>query len=111
MDSTFFGSTRLLLDSSKFSIFISRQQVDTTLRKLHQEIAWSKFLICEMLQLRSLVFDELDVERSNLDVKLNTLCLESQDGNLILDAAELPVLIRVIHATGLQQSNWSKLGG
>jgi len=110
-DGTFLSGTRFLLDTCELSILISREQVDTALGKLHQKVTWGHFLILKMEQLRSLVLDKLNIKRSNLDVKYNTLGMQSQNCNLVWNATERPVLVRIVHAARLQQSDRSELGG
>jgi len=55
-------------------------------------------LIVEVLKLRDLTINQFDGQRGDFEDQVDTLGPQIQQGNILADAPEPPVLIRVVHA-------------
>ena len=62
-----------------------------------------------MLQLRHITVDQLNLEWGNFEGKLDTLSPQIEEAQVLSDAAQPPVLVRVVHATALEHSHGCEL--
>jgi hypothetical protein len=76
-----------------------------------KEVTWGEFLVAEMLELGLFVSYELQVKRTDFKDELNSFGPESEECGVIISASEPPVLVRIVSASRLKESHWSKLHG
>jgi len=57
------------------------------------------------------VIYQFHVESTDLECESDTLSPNIKDCSFISNASQPPVLVRVVHAPGLEESDWRELGG
>ena len=63
-----------------------------------------------MIELRYFVVYQLHIESTDLESKSDTLSPNIQDCSFIFDTSEPPVLVGIVHASRLKESDRRKLG-
>jgi hypothetical protein len=64
-----------------------------------------------VLQLGDLAPHEFQSQRANFKLQLDAFRSQIEESQLVLNAPKLPVLVRVVHATGLQHGHGRELCG
>lgn len=96
-------------DTSSGSISLLWKKMNAAARKLLQKETRVHGLVDQVRQLGLLHLDELHVQRMNLNVDLDhSLRVDRQNGDLVLDATNVPRVIGVVEGLRLQVSERSE---
>lgn len=109
-NSTLLSSLILNLDTGKLGILISWHKQDAALGQLLEHIARCETVfVGEVSKRLFITIHNLELIWLDLKYKLQTLCLEVKQGNIVVDTSQLPALIWVIGAARLKHGHWCKL--
>ena len=97
-DGSFFCSSVLRFYSCKLCVFIARHHVDSTFRKLLEEVAWLHLLVDKVLELWLIISDELEIEWTDFEDELQAFGPKIKQCNILVNATEPPIFIWVIGA-------------